>query len=91
MALTLDHTLDRISSSSQRITIGITGGLVMPAGSTAQRPSSPQQGTVRYNTTLGQLEVYDSSLTWQPLSGGGGGTPGAGGDEALIFALIFGS
>lgn len=89
MALTLDHSLDRISTSSQRITIGISGGMVMPKGNTAERPTSPAQGTLRYNTDLGALEVFDNSLSWQPVSSSGSG--GTGGDDSLVFALIFGS
>ena len=38
-----------------------TGGAYIPAGTTAQRPSSPTTGQARYNTTIGQLEVYNGS------------------------------
>lgn len=38
-----------------------TGGLSMPAGTTAQRPSSPDTGESRMNTTSGSLEFYDGS------------------------------
>ena len=47
---------------------GITEGVVLegthivvPSGTTAQRPSGPENGYVRYNTTLGSLEFYNGS------------------------------
>jgi len=39
-----------------------TGGLTVPAGTTAQRPSSPDTGETRMNTTTGSLEFYDGSV-----------------------------
>lgn len=38
-----------------------TGGFSMPAGTTAQRPSSPDTGESRYNSTTGSLEFYDGT------------------------------
>ena len=38
-----------------------TGYFDVPAGTTAQRPVSPNVGMVRYNTDLGSLEQYTSS------------------------------
>lgn len=43
----------------QYVTIGV--------GTTAQRPASPVQGMVRYNTTLSITELYDGS-NWVPIS-----------------------
>lgn len=40
-----------------------------PQGTTAQRPGSPTNGMVRYNTDLSALEVFESSA-WDTLSGG---------------------
>jgi hypothetical protein len=34
-------------------------GIILPDGTTAQRPSPATVGTARYNTTLGKNEVYD--------------------------------
>lgn len=39
-------------------TINDTGFVTLPSGTTAQRPSSPTAGMVRFNTTLGYAEVY---------------------------------
>jgi len=44
-----------------------TGYFDLPSGTTAQRPSSPNTGYVRYNTTEGAYEVYDG-LVWTRLS-----------------------
>ena len=41
---------------------GGTGALTVPAGTTAQRPSNPFTGMVRYNTTLGYMEYYNGSV-----------------------------
>jgi len=38
-----------------------TGSMLVPKGTTAQRPVSPVSGYVRYNTTLGYLEQYNST------------------------------
>ena len=47
-------------------------GLVLPVGNTDQRPSAPDSGTVRFNTTILDLEIYDGSA-WVGAGGGGGG------------------
>lgn len=44
-----------------------TGYLDLPAGTTAQRPASPNVGYVRYNTTLGFLEQYNAD-GWQGIA-----------------------
>lgn len=36
-------------------------GLVIPVGTTAQRPSSPLQGLIRYNTSISQFEGYNGT------------------------------
>ena len=38
-----------------------TGAVTIPKGTTAQRPSSPVTGMLRYNTTLNKLEGYSSN------------------------------
>ena len=42
-----------------------TGGMVVPAGTTAQRVTAP--GVIRLNTTSTSFEAYDGS-NWKPLS-----------------------
>ena len=36
-------------------------GIVMPQGTTAERPGSPELGTLRYNTQLGFMEQYNAT------------------------------
>ena len=45
-----------------------TGGLSLPSGTTAQRPSSPDIGESRMNTTNGSLEYYDGN-NWISTNG----------------------
>lgn len=47
--------------------INDTGYFKLPVGTTAQRPSSPQVGYMRYNTTESMYEAWDGS-SWQFLS-----------------------
>ena len=37
-----------------------TGGLYLPVGTTAQRPT-PATGQIRFNTTTGSVEVYNGT------------------------------
>jgi len=54
-----------------------TGGLTLPTGTTAQRPT-PANGMVRMNSDYGRPEYYSSILgMWIPFSGGGA-TPNIG-------------
>jgi hypothetical protein len=38
-----------------------TGGFVIPVGNTAQRPGTPDTGTVRYNSETENVEIYDGT------------------------------
>ena len=57
---------------------------VPPSGSTAQRPSSPGEGMIRFNTDSGHLEYYtgthwaDVIVNNQELGGGTGSNTGTG-------------
>jgi hypothetical protein len=57
-----------------------TGFVLIPSGTTAQRPVSPANGEIRYNTTLNQFEGYANSA-WGSL---GGGATGGGGDTVFV-------
>ena len=62
-----------------------TGYFDLPNGTTAQRPGSPDNGAMRYNSTIGLGEIYQSGF-WQSMNfayqidflvvGGGGGGGG---------------
>lgn len=43
-----------------------TNTVLVPKGTTAQRPDTPVNGHVRYNTTLDELEVYQENA-WRSL------------------------
>jgi hypothetical protein len=51
-------------------TLGGTGALPLPTGTTAQQPASPVTGTVRYNTTSNEFEGYSGvSPAWKSIGG----------------------
>jgi hypothetical protein len=39
----------------------MTGGMFLPVGTTAQRPVSPVIGQIRFNTTIGGVELYNGT------------------------------
>ena len=62
------------------VTMSSTGFALIPAGTTAERPVSPANGQIRYNTTTAQFEGYQGGA-WGQL---GGGATGGGGDEVFV-------
>ena len=62
------------------VTMSGTAFVLIPKGTTAQRPVSPVDGEMRYNTDTAQFEGYANG-TWGQL---GGGATGAGGDEVFV-------
>ena len=60
-----------LDPSSQNVTIDATGALVLPKGTTAERPGSPTTGMIRYNTDSNVFEAYDGSglSGWIQLGG----------------------
>ena len=61
------------------VTVTSTGFVLISSGTTAERPVSPVNGQIRYNTDYGQFEGYQGGA-WGQL---GGGATGAGGDEVF--------
>ena len=57
-----------------------TGFMLIPKGTTAQRPVSPVNGEMRYNTDTSQFEGYQGGA-WGQL---GGGATGGGPDEVFV-------
>jgi hypothetical protein len=62
------------------VIVSLGGGghaaIVVPVGTTAQRPSTPVAGMIRSNTSAGNhvIEYYDgNSAAWTTLAAGGGG------------------
>jgi len=77
-----------------------TTGVAPAQWTTSGRPSSPQNGQLGWNTTLGQLEVWNGYV-WQPVAssnytanilvvGGGGGSGPAtyGGGSGIVILSI---
>jgi hypothetical protein len=58
-----------------------TGFVLISKGTTAQRPVSPVNGQIRYNTDTNQFEGYQGGQ-WGQL---GGGATGGGGDEVFVL------
>jgi hypothetical protein len=47
-----------------------SSGVVLPTGSSSQRPTSPAFGLIRYNTDSGLIEYFDGSQFLSLQSGG---------------------
>jgi hypothetical protein len=90
MAINIDHQQNKVSSESKTITFDQTGSIVMPKGTTTQRPSTPTQGAQRWNTSLNKVEFYDGSA-WVSPQVLAAGTTYVTEDDALAFAIALGS
>ena len=65
--------------------------LVLPSGTTAQRPANPAPGSMRFNTTLGLAEVYDYG-SWRDLANGAESSNVIGsGASTIMYIPFFGS
>ena len=63
------------------------GSIKIPRGTTGQRPANPENGAIRFNTTLNTVEAYLGG-TWTDLASSGGVVPAG----AIIYtALNFGA
>lgn len=60
--------LELQSSAGVVVATNNSGAFSIPAGTTAQRPTSPVNGMIRYNTTLGLVEIYKAGV-WSDVSG----------------------
>lgn len=61
------------------VILGTTSALELPDGTTGQRPGTPVNGMIRYNTTLNQFEGYKNA-NWGAI---GGGATGGGADDVF--------
>ena len=67
-----------------------TNAVVIPAGTTFDRPGGAQLGMMRYNTDLLLVEIYDGT-SWVSVAGASSGiTANTAQDIAVTSALIFG-
>jgi len=80
-------TIDFDINGSTVATIG-KEYLMVPQGTTAERPGSPTDGYIRYNTDLGTFEGYSNSQ-WSGIGGGNPWITKAGSYTALNNDRIF--
>ena len=59
-----------------------TSSLRLPVGTTAQRPSSPAAGDIRFNSTTTEAEIFNGSI-FTAVAGGAGAT--GGGNDQWVF------
>jgi hypothetical protein len=57
------------SNPQVSLEINSTDAILLPKGDTSQRPQTPQQGLIRYNTTINTFEGYGSGNSWGSLGG----------------------
>ena len=62
------------------VTMLSTGYVLIPSGTIAQRPVSPTNGEIRYNTDYSAFEGYANGA-WGNI---GGGATGGGGDQVFV-------
>jgi hypothetical protein len=60
--LTADTAFSFVSTGIGYTRFMGTNGVVIPAGTTAERPDAPEVGDTRWNTTIGRLECWDGSV-----------------------------
>ena len=72
--------LGQLTTAFNNPTFTGTEFMLIPKGTTAQRPAVPVDGEMRYNTTTNQFEGYQDGA-WGQL---GGGATGGGGDEVFV-------
>lgn len=80
LALAASPTFTGTATFGGNILMSGTGTIDIPVGTIAERPGAPNNGMIRYNTTLSQYEGYSGSA-WGAL---GGGATGGGGDQWVV-------
>lgn len=66
MAINFDHQNNLINTSTQNLSVDITGALKLPVGDATQQPNG-SLGHIRWNTTTNKMEMYDGSQ-WRNLA-----------------------
>lgn len=72
-----------------------SGAIVLPSGTTAQRPASPEQGAMRFNSQLGITEIYQWG-GWVDAGSGAeapsavGGVAQGGGAQTMCYIPMYG-
>ena len=77
-------------TSYGRVKFNTTGAVAIPSGTTAERPTSPDPGTMRWNTDDTILEVWDGS-TFITAAGASAAISQAEMEDLMLeYTLIFG-
>jgi hypothetical protein len=61
--------LGLVVDDQQNVQVGGYGFIDIPAGTTAQRPATPNSGMLRFNTTIGEFEGW-TGTEWMQFGGG---------------------
>ena len=90
----LNVVADNISTVSQTGTgyfkIDGTNGVVIPSGTSFEKPSYAVLGMTRFNTTIGQVEIFNGT-SWVSVAGASGPvTIDTAIDSAITYALTLG-
>lgn len=89
MAINIDHQQNKISSESKTIIFDQTGSVVVPKGTQSQRPSNPEQGAQRWNTTVNQIEFWNG-IAWISPTTATSGEPLVTEGDAIAYAIALG-
>ena len=82
-AVSLYHdNTKKFQTTADGVDITATGALKLPVGTTAERPSSPAQGDLRFSSTDTAAEIYNGTA-WAAVGGGAGAT-GGGSDQWVV-------
>ncbi|MCM2282619.1 MAG: hypothetical protein NDI61_12320, partial [Bdellovibrionaceae bacterium] len=90
MIITPTGTIGMGTSSPQAdLDVAGTGSLLVPRGTTAQRPGTPINGMLRYNASTNKFEAYENGAWVNMIGGGGGGITSLNGltDATQTFAV----
>jgi hypothetical protein len=65
--LNIDGVITGTNTGEKNITLPGTGAIAVHSGTAAQRPASPVNGQIRYNTDANVLEAYING-TWKTIT-----------------------
>ena len=70
IATTTGNQLVLDPASGQTVKVDATTALVVPVGNTANRPATPESGSIRFNSEISQFEGYDgNNEEWVSVGG----------------------
>jgi hypothetical protein len=60
------------ATPSVMLQVNGTDGIIIPSGTNLQRPATPVFGTMRYNTSIGRMEMYVNDSNGDTFQGDAG-------------------